>query len=400
MVESSDRVVYLLDMDAFFASVEERERPELVGKPVMVVGSASPRSVVCAANYEIRKYGVHSAMSYTQAVRLCPHAEIIPARPALYRQASRRVFAICETFTDMVEISSIDECYMDMTRTCERFGGAIEAARQLKERIRKQEKLTCTIGIAPNKLLAKLAAGLKKPNGLSQIKWEDLDSLYDTLPLTALHGIGQKTAEKLRTMGITTAAGLGRTSRHRLQKTFGVLGDRLADMGKGLDDSPVVPYYERAIEKSISHETTLGEDTTDVGELSHMLHYLSEQVAYRLRKSGLMAGVVGVVGRYGNLQRTTRSHSLSEQTDDGLAIYHAARPLLDNILSKGLPLRLIGVSASGLTDEVVQHGLFDDPKRKTLVETVDKVNEKLGKTALKPASLLHTRKRDHITFKG
>lgn len=399
-MKPSERIIFLLDMDAFFASVEQRERPELVGKPVMVVGSASPRSVVCAANYEIRKYGVHSAMSYSQAIRLCPNAEVIPARPALYRQASRSVFSICETFTDMVEISSIDECYMDMTRTFERFGGAIEAARQIKQHICDQEKLTCTIGIAPNKLLAKLAAGLQKPNGLSQITREDLTNLYETLPLTRLHGIGQKTEAKLRSMGITTAADLGRTSRYRLQKAFGALGDKLADMGLGLDDSPVVPYYKRSIEKSISHETTLGEDTSNAEQLSRMLHYLSEQVAHRLRKKGLSAGIVGVVGRYGNLQRTTRSHALSEHTDDGLAIYHAAKPLLDNILSKGMPLRLIGVSASGLTDEIIQQGLFDDPKRKTLVETVDKVNEKLGKTALKPASLLNTQKRDHITFKG
>ena len=399
-MDSPRRIVFLLDMDAFFASVETRERPELAGKPVMVVGSASPRSVVCAANYEIRKFGVHSAMSYTQAIRLCPHAEVIPAQPAFYRQASRNVFAICETLTDMVEISSIDECYMDMTHTAARFGGAEEAGKLLKKLIYDREGLTCTIGIAPNKLLAKLAAGLQKPDGLSQITTEDLPKLFETLPLISLYGIGAKTEAKLRSMGITTAASLGRASRYRLQKAFGVLGDRLADMGRGIDESPVVPYYARPIEKSISHETTLEEDTSDMQQLGRMLHYLAEQVAFRLRKKGLTAATVGVVGRYSNLQRTTRSHTLAERTDDGLVLYQAALPLLEDILSTGSSVRLVGISAAGLTDEILQPGLFNDDKRKTLIETIDTINEKLGKTALKPASLLKAQKRDHITFKG
>ena len=201
-------------------------------------------------------------------------------------------------------------------------------------------------------------------------------------------------------MGITSAAALGRADRHRLCRTFGAPGDRLADIGLGIDTTPVVPYHEKSIEKSISHETTLEEDTLDAQLLGRMLHYLAEQVGYRLRKKGLTAGTVGVVGRYSNLQRTTRSHTLAGRTDDGLVLYQAALPLLESILSNKSPLRLIGITAAGLTDEITQRGLFEDTKRKTLIEAVDKVNEKFGKAALKPASVLTTKKRDHITFKG
>lgn len=397
---TSDRIVFLLDMDAFFASVEERENPSLRGKPVIVVGSASPRSVVCAANYEVRKYGVHSAMPFTHAMRLCPHAEVVAARPELYRQVSRSVFSICETFTDLLEISSIDECYMDMTPTADRFGGPLVTGALLKKKIRAAEGLTCTIGIAPNKLLAKLTAGLKKPDGLSRITSADVNELLDALPITALHGIGEKTGTRLRCMGLTTAGALGRADRRRLRREFGTNGDRLADMGQGIDDSPVVPYYSRPLEKSMSHETTLDEDTQDLELLRRALHYLSERVGYRLRKKGLSAGTIGLVARFSNLQRTTRSHAISEATDDGLAIYHAALPLLDDVMSQHRPIRLIGVSAGGLKHGIIQQGLFDDPKRKSLVTTVDSVNEKLGKIALKPASLLGAGKRDHITFKG
>ncbi len=387
-------------MDAFFASVEERENPDLVGKPVIVVGSASPRSVVCAANYAVRKFGVHSAMSVSLAKRLCPHAEVVTARPSLYRQASKNVFSICETFTDLLEISSIDECYMDMTPTEERFGGALEAARMLKEKIQKTERLTCTIGVAPNKLLAKLAAGMNKPNGLFRILPADIQGILATLPLSALHGIGKKTESRLMSMGFTSAADLGRADRVRLRREIGVTGDRLVDMGQGVDDSPVVPYYERPPAKSISHESTLSEDTVDIELLKRNLYYLSERVAHRLRKQGVAAGTLGLVLRFGDLRRITRSRTISEPTDDGLVIYQSVLPLLEEVLKTPMPIRLIGVSASSLAGGVTQLGLFEDSKRSCLMEVVDEVNEKFGKTAIRPASLLNADKRDHITFKG
>jgi DNA polymerase-4 len=397
---TSERIVFLIDMDAFFASVEERENPDLKGKPVIVVGSASPRSVVCAANYEARKYGVHSAMPFTKAKRLCPHVEVVTARAGLYRQVSRSIFSICETFTDLLEISSIDECYMDMTPTAQRFGGPLAAGRLLKEKILETEGLTCTIGIAPNKLLAKLAAGMKKPNGLSRIALADIPGVFSTLPISALHGVGEKTAARLMSMGITTALALGAADRATLRKVFGVYGDRLADMGRGLDGSPVVPYYARPQAKSVSHEHTLGDDTRDMALLKRTLHYLSERVAYRLRKGGFCAGTVGIVLRFSNMQRITRSRTISDCTDDGLAIYHAVQPLLTEAMRDPRPVRLIGVSAGSLTQEITQQGLFDDPKRKCLSGVIDTVNEKLGKMAIRPASLVDPDKGDHITFRG
>ena len=288
-INASDRVIFLLDMDAFFASVEERENPDLKGKPVIVVGSASPRSVVCAANYEVRKFGVHSAMSYTKALRLCPDAQVITAHPGIYRETSRRIFSICERFTDLIEISSIDECYMNMTPTAERFGGPVEAAHALKREILVAERLTCTIGIGPNKMLAKLVAGMKKPDGLSQITTPDIPHLLESLPVSSLHGIGDKTASKLKSMDITTAASLGRIDRALLCRMFGKYGDRLADMGRGIDESPVIPYYNSPPTKSVSNEHTLDENTRDMELLRRTLHSLSEQVASRLRKDGFSA---------------------------------------------------------------------------------------------------------------
>ncbi len=387
-------------MDAFFASVEERENPELAGKPVIVVGSASPRSVVCAANYEVRKYGVHSAMPFTQAMRLCPNAQVITAHPTIYRETSRHVFAICETFTDLIEISSIDECYMNMTPTAERFGGPIEAARALKNKILEAERLTCTIGIGSNKMLAKLAAGMKKPDGLSQITADDIDRIFASLPVSQLHGIGEKTALRLESIGITTAAALGNANRATLRRMFGKYGDRLADMGRGIDESPVVPYYDSPPPRSISHEHTLDSNTRDTELLKRTLHYLSERVASRLRKKGLSARTVGLTLRFDNLQRITRSKTLVEATDDGLEIYHAVGELLDEALENPRPVRLIGVATGNLASGTSQQNLFDDTRKKRLSVVVDALNEKMGKIAVKPASLVDSVQNDHITFRG
>jgi DNA polymerase-4 len=387
-------------MDAFFASIEQRENPSLLGRPVIVVGSGSPRSVVCAASYEARTYGVHSAMPSVQAARLCPQAAVVPANPRLYRDVSRSVFSICESFTDMLEISSIDECYMDMTGTAERFGGAMNAGRMIKDRVRREEGLTCTVGIGPGKLVAKLAAGMKKPDGLYQIRRGDIPALFRALPLSKLHGIGSKTAAKLKSMGITTAGSLGRVDRKVLVRVFGIMGETLADMGAGVDNSPVVPYYLRPRAKSVSHEHTLEKDTRDVEMLKRTLHYLSEQVAYRLRKQGLYAKNVGLTLRFRDLERVTRSRTINRATDDGLLIYRTAQELLDAALKDPRPIRLIGVAAGSLEEGVAQYGLFDDPRRKTLAEVVDGLNGRFGSMSVKPASLLDVEPGDHITFKG
>ena len=399
-MEKPDRIIFLLDMDAFFASVEEREDPELKEHPVIVVGSTSTRSVVCAANYKVRKYGVHSAMAYSKAIRLCPHAKVITARPELYRATSRRIFTICETFTDLVEISSIDECYLDMAPTAERFGGALEAARSLKQRILTEEGLTCTIGIAPNKMLAKLAASMKKPDGLYQVTAQDVPSLLADLPVSEINGIGDKTAAKLKSIGVSTAGLLATVDRSVLCRMFGKNGDWLADVSRGIDHSPVVPYYNSPMPKSVSNELTLESNTHDVELLRRTLRSLAEQVASSLRKSRLSAKTVGLTLRYSNFERITRSKTLIDTTDDGFVIYQSILPLLDTALRGSRAVRLIGVFTANLTPGAAQQALFDDPKKKCLTEAVDAMNAKLGKIAVKPASLVNIDHDDHITFKG
>ena len=399
-METPDRIIFLLDMDAFFASVEEREDAELKGHPVIVVGSSSTRSVVCAANYQVRKYGVHSAMAYSKAIRLCPHAKVVTARPDLYRATSRRIFAICETFTDLVEISSIDECYLDMAPTTERFGGALEAARLLKQRILAEEGLTCTIGIAPNKMLAKLAASMKKPDGLFQVTPQEVPSLLADLPVAEINGIGDKTAAKLKSIGVTTAGLLATVDRSVLCRKFGKIGDWLADVSRGIDHSPVVPYYNSPPPKSVSNEVTLESNTHDMELLRRTLRSLAEQVAGSLRKSGLSAKTVGLTLRYSSFERITRSKTLIDTTDDGFMIYQSVLPLLDAALRNSKAVRLIGVFTANLTPGAAQQALFDNPKKKCVTEAVDAMNTKLGRIAVKPASLVNVDHDDHITFKG
>lgn len=388
IVMGNERTVLLVDMNAFFANIEQQSNPHLRGKPILVGGSWSKRSVVAAVSYEARPFGIHSGMPLMQAIRLCPDAILIEGSPSKYSDTARRIFQICKDYTDLMEVYSIDECFLDVTATKDIFGGALEIGRSIKRRIRMKLGLTCSIGVAPNKLLAKLASGMKKPDGLTEIKQEDIPALLENLPVEKLHGIGPKTNMRLAMMGIMTAGQLARASRDELKRKFGILGDVLIEMGQGIDRSPVVPYYDSPEMKSVGHSYTLSKNTSDPVVIHGQLLRLSEMVGRRLREQGFSGRTVCLVVRYADMHTFTRRKTLSHYLNDGYDIYDVAAGILEEKVETSQSVRLLGVCVSGLVKDIVQLDLFANPKRGDLLKTVDSINDKYGEFTVKRASLL------------
>src|SRR4030042_6826809 len=292
-----DRFILHIDMDAFFISVEQRDDPSLRGKPAAVCGSLS-RSVVTSATYEARPYGIRAGMSTQEAKRRCPQLILVPGNHSKYTETSARIFAILKKITPMVEIASIDEAYLDVTQSLLLFRSPLHIAQSIKDQIRGSEQLTCSIGVAPNKLLAKLGSGLKKPDGLVVIRKEEVEETLRDLPVSKLYGIGPKLTETLNLLGIFSCGQLGRFPVPVLTKRFGVIGERLHEMGLGLEDCPVLPFDEEEDAKSISPSVTLEEDTSDPNLLRKVLLQLSERVSRRMRREGFYGRRVTLTVRY------------------------------------------------------------------------------------------------------
>lgn len=376
-------------MDAFFASVEQASNPALRGKPVLVGGAPGTRTVVAAASYEARPYGIKSGKPLMEALRLCPEAILVQGNISKYIDASRRVFQICKDYTDLLEVYSIDECFLDVTDTKDHFGSALEIGSAIKHRVKKNLGLTCSIGIAPNKLLAKLACGMQKPNGLIEINQEQAMDLLQNLPVQKLHGIGAKTQARLMRMGITKAGELGRTPREVLRRQFGVLGDVLHGMGNGEYHSPIVPYHDEPEVKSVGHSHTLERNTRNWDFICSNLLRLSEMVGRRLREQGFAGRTVHLVLRYADMNTFGKQKSLPEHLDDGYSIYKVAVSILENQWDRDRrPIRLVGVCVSDLTKGIRQMNLFANPKSRDLLSTMDTINNRYGEFAIKRASLL------------
>ncbi len=392
-----ERTILLVDMNAFFANIEQRCNPALRGKPVLVGGSPSKRSVVAAASYEVRPFGVHSGMSLTEALLLCPGAILVEGNASKYTDTARRVFQICKDYTDQMEIYSIDECFLDVTATQDMFGGPWEIARSIKRRIREELELTCSVGIGPNKMLAKLASGMKKPDGLTEIKPEEVKDLLEDMPVEKLHGIGEKTRIRLAKMGITRVGPLGRVPVESLRRRFGVLGDILHKMGNGIDCSPIIPYHSEPDIKSVGHSYTLDRNTQDWDVVHHHLLRLSEMVGRRLREQGYAGRTITLVLRYEDMHTFSRQRSIVEHIDDGYTIYQTAASILHQNDADGRKIRLVGVSVSNLVRGIHQLGLFANHRYRTLLKTLDDINDKYGEFTVKRASLvdLKTRPKTH-----
>lgn len=381
-----DRIILHMDMDAFFISVEQRDDPALIGKPAAVCGSLS-RSVITSANYEARPYGIRAGMSTLEAKRRCPGLILVKGDHAKYTRTSARIFSILKGYTPLVEVASIDEAYLDITDSILLYKTSFQIARSIKEKIRKEEGLTCSIGIAPNKLLAKLGSRLKKPDGLVIIKKEEVEDILQDLPVEKLNGIGPKLTEALNSMGIHTCGQLGKVPVRTLTKRFGIIGERLKEMGMGWDESPVIPFDEEEDAKSISHSVTLEEDTSEPLFLRKVLLQLSERVSRRMRKEGYYGSRVVLTVRYSDFYTFSKQKTLTRLINNGNEIFRHCLEIFES-LSHPKPIRLLGVGVSHLKREWVQLDLFDKKeKRDNLLKAMDRVNERFGDRTLTWAEL-------------
>jgi DNA polymerase-4 len=408
------RIVAHLDMDAFFASVEEKLNPRYQGKPLIVGGAKDSRGVVSAANYPARRFGIHAGMPLGEAARLCPDAAFVEGDPRKYVHVSLQVLDTLKDFTPIIEPFSIDEAFLDLTAaerlrpsgasgdSEEALNRAIPLAQAIQRAVHRRVGLTSSIGIAPNKYVAKMGSGLQKPNGLTVLSVERFRELFDAKPVSDLWGIGDKTAMALSKLGIRTAGQLARFPREFLTYHFGLNGDHMQDAARGEDDSPVVPYFEGVPVKSMGHEYTLPEDLSDRERLGAHLLRLSDQVGRRLRVDGYLGRVIALKFRDSKFKTLIRQRALPEVTDDETTIYRTASALLDEHWD-GRTLRLIGVSVSGLlaAEGFRQHDLFStDEHRRKMIETVDSLRDRFGDAALVRAGALHPGETARLSREG
>jgi len=387
-----------VDMDAFYASVEERDNPELIGKPVVVGGTAEGRGVVMAANYVVRQYGVHSAMPAATARRLCPDAIFLPCRMDHYAQISREIQEILHQYTPLVEPLSLDEAFLDVTGCEGLFGPAAEIGKRIKAEVRQQVRLVASVGVAPNKFLAKIASDLQKPDGFVVVDANQVQAFLDPLPVGRLWGVGKVAAKAFQKLGISTIGQLRHVPVEILESHFGKTGRHLWKLAQGIDDRRVVPDREA---KSISHETTFAQDIDDPEILRIWLLQLTEQVCRRLRRHQLAGHTVHLKIRFADFHTIMRSRTLAEPTNITEEIWQAAGELLTRRMpAQRQPIRLLGLGVSGLEIETGRQGdLFEGQRREKqqkLDAVTDRIHDRFGGAALKrAASIRKDRSNDH-----
>jgi DNA polymerase-4 len=340
------RIIHI-DMDAFYAAVEQRDRPELRGRPVAVGGRPGGRGVVAASSYEARAFGVRSAMSMARAVRLCPQLAVVPPDFARYRAVSATVFALFRGVTPLVEPLSLDEAYLDVTENAWHEPLAVNVARRLKEQVREATGLTASAGVAPNKFLAKIASGWKKPDGLTVVAPERVEWFLQRLPVDALWGVGPVTAARLRGIGLERLVDVRQADPELLRRTIGSHAGWLIALAHGIDDRPVDPSRPR---KSVGTENTFAEDVVDRGRIADEITAMAREVAGWLAHKDLYARTVTIKVRYGDFTTITRSDTRSTPMRDVDSLARRAAALLERTDAGTRPVRLLGVSLHGLTD--------------------------------------------------
>ncbi|MGH8181995.1 MAG: DNA polymerase IV [Steroidobacteraceae bacterium] len=382
------RAVLHVDMDAFYASVEQRDNPELVGKPV-IVGWPGGRGVVAAANYAVRKFGVRSAMPMHTALRLCPGAICIPPRMQRYREVSEKVFGVFHEITTVVQGLSLDEAFLDVTESRALLGDPVAIARRIKDSIRARTGLTASVGVATNKLVAKIASDLDKPDGLTVVPEERIRQVLDPLSVRRLPGLGRKLGEKVEAAGLSTLGELRVASDAVLWPLFGRDTPRMRERAAGLDDRPVQPDLE---EKSLSAEDTFAQDLGDPRRLDAQLCRLADLACERLRARGLMTGRVGVKIRRHDFATFSRQRAIAPPTQEERTVRNVARELLSRWLAEhsGAKLRLLGVVLTDLSP-ASQLGLFEGlageaqahVRSVRIDSAVDEVRARFGSAALR-----------------
>jgi DNA polymerase IV len=381
------RQILHIDMDAFYASVEQNDDPTLRGKPV-IVGGPSRRGVVCAASYEARPFGVHSAMPMGEALRLCPKALVVTPRMARYAEVSGVVFEIFGRFTPLVEGLSLDEAFLDVTHSQSLFGDGAEIARQIKTAIRRETGLVASAGVASCKFVAKIASDLKKPDALVVVPTGDEATFLAALPMERMWGIGKKTAPRLRDAGLRTIGDLAAADPKRLEGLLGSWGREVHALARGDDDRDVVPDVAP---KSIGSEETHEHDLTTREAVEKSLLDRAAHVAQRLVREGYWARTLTVKLKYADFTLLTRRTTLPEAVSDTQSVYEAARDTLDRFPLDGERVRLVGIGAGELSDRAPGPTLFADPavsKRRKLEELVSDVSARYGDVGITRATLL------------
>lgn len=398
------KVVFLVDMNAFFISCEMSRRPEIIGKPAAVAGDPKNRSgIILAANYEARKYGIKTTMVIHQALKFCPGLQLIPPDHAYYEIKSRSVMNLLSNYSPIIEQNSIDEAWLDMTGTECLFGQPIEAAKKIMEDINDQLGLWCSIGISENKLLAKIASEIKKPMGITELWKTDIETKLWPLKVTDLYGIGKQTGLKLNNIGIHTIGDLAKYSIKTLRQVFGNQGIELQNLANGIDNSTVTPRIQGEM-KSIGRSTTLVEDVVDVEAVRGVFLHLCEEVGYDARKNNKKARTIQITIKYSDFQTITRQVSV-EPTYLTKDIYEFGFNLLMKNWNKIKPVRLVGISVSGFEQESIskQLSLFDQEeiyssslKEEKLEKAIDSIRNRLGSSSVTRAVQIKNKRNKQL----
>ncbi|MEI5583045.1 MULTISPECIES: DNA polymerase IV [unclassified Agromyces] len=385
-VDDSATPILHVDMDAFFVSVELLRRPELRGRPVLVGGTAG-RGVVAAASYEARRYGVNSAMPMSVALQRCPDAVVLRGDYARYAEYSERVISIFRSLTPLVEPLSIDEAFLDVSGARRLHGTPAEIAWTIRRRVRDETGLTCSVGVAASKYVAKVASGRAKPDGMLVVPATETTEFLHPLPVSALWGVGRVTEESLLRLGLRTVGDVAGMPVEALERAVGpALAARLTQLANGIDPRDV---ETRRVEKSIGHETTFDHDLVDRDDIARELLRLATDVGVRLRRADVVARTVTLKLRYGDFTTVTRSRTLAEPTDVARRIYDEALVLLGELVGDGRRVRLVGVRAEQLRPAGSGAPLWDpDEEWRDAERTIDAVARRFGRGAVRPAALV------------
>jgi len=390
------RTIMHIDMNAFFAAVEQQSNPALRDQPVAVVGSQQ-RTIILTSSYEAREYGVKTGMTLYEARQKCPQLQLVKANNRLYTYVSSQIMQIFQDYTPLVEVFSVDEAFLDVSGSLQYFGSVERIAYLIKSRIKTRFGLTCSVGIAPNKLLAKLASDMHKPDGLTLITPAEIPDLLETLPIEEICGIGRKTTQKLNHLGIFTCGELGRFPVVKLKAQFGIVGEHLVLMGRGIDSSPVLSPNQEAEVKTVGHSMTLRKDILLREDIARFLLQLSEMVGRRARRYGVTGKTVTLTVRYADFSTFSRQQIQPLLISRSEEIYHAALRLLDGLLLTQ-PIRLLGVRLSNLQYRDRQLPLLlEERLREQLSESLDRVNDRYGEFTVMPGNLLSVKgKGSHV----
>lgn len=381
------RIILHLDLDAFFVAVERLDNPALIGVPVLVGGRPDGRGVVSSASYEARKFGVHSAMPTAQALRLCPQAILVPGSRGRYGEMSRKVMALLGEYTPLLEPISIDEAFLDVSGAEAHYGPPGQLARTIQDRVEAELGLSASLGVAANKLVAKIASDFRKPHGITVVSPGGEAAFLAPLPIRRLWGVGEVTGRELARLGVETIGDLAGFAPEDLRARFGTHGEGLWRAAHGIDESPVVVEHEA---KSLSREETFAQDTRDPELLRRELLRLSDAVASRLRRHKFVARTIAIKLRYSDFTTLTRQATLDDPTDSGPIIYAQALALLEAAWDRRRAVRLVGVSGAGLEQPARQLRLFEqeDTRQAHLDAALDRIRARYGESAIQRASLL------------